>query len=68
MLTRMFLTLAMPNFLNGITHFTFLAHSIIIFRDIKMRRVVEPGQIAWMCMLDWHYTGGKGYLLLVHTR
>ena len=31
------LTLIMPNFLNGIIHLPFLALSIIIFRDIKMK-------------------------------
>ena len=31
------LTLTMPNFLNGIIHLPFLALSIIIFRDIKMK-------------------------------
>ena len=32
-----FLTLTMPNFLNEIILLTFLALSIIIFRDIKMK-------------------------------
>ena len=38
------------DFLNGIIHFTFLAFSIIIFRDIKMKTYswpansIEPGQ------------------------
>ena len=31
------LTLYLPNSLNGITHLTFFALSIIIFRDIKMK-------------------------------
>ena len=31
------ITLTMPNFINGIIHLPFLALSIIIFRDIKMR-------------------------------
>ena len=31
------LTLTMPNFLNGIISLPFLALSIIIFRDIKMK-------------------------------
>ena len=33
----LYLTLTMPNFLNGITHLPFLALSIISFRDIKMK-------------------------------
>ena len=31
------LTLNLPNFLNGVIHLTFLALSIIILRDIKMK-------------------------------
>ena len=31
------LTLTMPNSLNGIVHLTFLALSIILFRDMKMK-------------------------------
>ena len=30
-----YLTLNLPNFLNGIIHLTFLALSIIIFRDVQ---------------------------------
>ena len=49
------LTLIMPNFLNGKIHLPFLALSIIIFRDIKMKTYswsassIEPGQTARMC-------------------
>ena len=32
-----FLTLTMPNFLNGIIHLPFMELSIIILRDIKMK-------------------------------
>ena len=34
---RFYLTLTMPNFINGKTHLPFLALSIITFRDIKMK-------------------------------
>ena len=59
------LTLTMPNILNGIIHLTFLALSITIFRDIKMKswslsaNNSERGQIARVCRLAWLYTGGK---------
>ena len=50
-----FLTLSMLNFLNGIIHLPFLALSIIILRDIKMRtwslsaNSIEHGQTAEWC-------------------
>ena len=46
------LTLIMPNYLNGIIHLTFLALSVIILRNIKMKtwswpaNSIEPGQTA----------------------
>ena len=61
----------MPNLLNGIIHLTFLALSIISFRDIKMRSLswsansTEPGQTAQMFSLAWLYTGGKDLSLSV---
>ena len=43
------LTLTMLNFLNGIIHLTFLAFSIIIFRDLKL---VSQLYRAWSDCMD----------------
>ena len=57
----MLLTLTMPNFLNGTIHLTFLALSIIIFRDIKIKTCIwsansiETGQTAWMSLIGAYF-------------
>ena len=61
------LTLNLLDFLNEIIHISFLALSITIFRDIKMKNwswsanSIEPGQSAQMGRLAGLYPGGKAY-------
>ena len=54
-----FLTLIMPNFLNGIIHLPFLDSPLSFLGMSRWKLLswsansIEPGQAAWMCRLAW---------------